>query len=469
MSVPFHARDVVAWTGGKLARSRADARFTGTSIDTRTIGSGELFVAIVGESHDAHGFLSQAAGSGASGFLIERGRPLPENLSPDLAVIEVDDTTVALGALAAGHRAGFDGALGAITGSNGKTTTKEMCAAILSVHRPCLKNAGNLNNHYGLPLTLLRRAETDHSVVVEIGMNHRGEIAQLAAIAKPTVGVVTNAGTAHIEHLGSRDAIAQEKGDLVASLEASGTAVLNADDPRVSAQAARTRARVWRFGLDPSADVRGESVREVSRRGFALDLCTPEGRAEVLVTGLGETTVINALAAAGGALAAGATLAHVVEGLAKVPPVSGRLQRVDLPGDRTVIDDTYNANPQSMAVGLRSLASLRDREGGRALAVLGSMGELGNAAIEGHREVGRQAAAVGLELLLALGPNAQDLVDSAVEAGLPADRAAVAKDHDDALARLRAFLREGDRVLVKGSRAMQMERVVRGLAEDGAR
>jgi hypothetical protein len=208
MSVPFSARDAANWTRGSLLRGSPETSFAGVAIDSRAIDARQLFVAIVGPNHDAHRFLSQVAAAGAAGLLIERERELPPDLAPDLAVIAVDDTTRGLGALAKGHRAAFDGPVVAITGSNGKTTTKEMCAAILSLAAPCLKNAGNLNNHFGLPLSLLRRSTADRSVVVELGMNRRGEIAELTDIARPSVGIVTNVGTAHIAQLGSRDEIA---------------------------------------------------------------------------------------------------------------------------------------------------------------------------------------------------------------------------------------------------------------------
>ncbi len=464
MSLPFSAGDAVRWTGGGLVQGSPDARFQGACIDTRTLSPGALFLAIVGPTHDAHRFLAAAVSGGAVGLLIEKDRTLPENLSPHLPVIAADDTTRALGVLAGGHRASFNGPLVAITGSNGKTTTKEMCAAILSEAGPCLKNQGNLNNQFGLPLTLLRRSETDQRVVVEIGMNHRGEVAPLAALARPTVGVITNVGTAHIEHLGSREEIAREKGDLVAALPSDGVAVLNADDPRVMAQAARTAARVVRFGSADDAHVRPENV-EPDGHGFRFDLCAPEGRTAIQVAGVSGTTVINALAAAAGALAAGASLEHVRTGLAHYQPATGRMQRVDAPGGVVLLDDTYNANPQSMEAALVSLARLR--AGGRGIAVLGSMGELGEESAPAHAELGRRVASLGLDFLFALGEYAVLVADTAVKAGMDPKRVHAGKDHADLALRIAAILEPGDWVLVKGSRAMQMERVVERLTGGG--
>jgi UDP-N-acetylmuramoyl-tripeptide--D-alanyl-D-alanine ligase len=463
VSVPFRAQDVADWIGGVLVQGAPERRFTGASIDTRSLAAGDLFVAIVGPSHDAHRFLPAAIAAGAAGLLIEAGRPLPAEVKPDLPVVTAPDTTRALGALAAGHRAGFRGPVVAITGSNGKTTTKEMCAAILSVAAPCLKNEGNLNNEFGLPLTLLRRGPADRRIVVEIGMNHRGEVASLAAIAVPTIGVLTNVGTAHIEYLGSQDEIAREKGDLLACLPAAGAAVVNADDPRAAAQAERTRARVVRFGRSADADVRAERVSERSGHGFAFELHAPEGRVPVEVAGLAETAIANALAAAAAALAAGAGLDEVAAGLAAHRPVRGRMERRDLPGDVTVLDDTYNANPQSMEAALQSLA--RAKGDGRGLVVVGDMGELGEAADEAHARIGRRAAELGLDALFALGAHAAGIADAAVRGGMPEERVHVGADHADIAAQVRSALQPGDWVLVKGSRAMQMERVVEALAQ----
>jgi UDP-N-acetylmuramoyl-tripeptide--D-alanyl-D-alanine ligase len=382
-------------------------------------------------------------------------------------VIAVDDTTRALGALAAGHRRGLRGPLVAITGSNGKTTTKEMCASILSVSTPCLKSEGNLNNQFGLPLTLLRRSESDRAAVVELGMNHRGEIAALAAIARPTVGVITNVGTAHIQYLGDRDRIAREKGDLLVQLPAEGAAVLNADDPRVEAQAERTSARIVRFGLGPGADVRAERAEVLGARGFRFQLAAPEGRIGAEVRGLGEATLANALAAAAAALAAGAPLSDVAEGLAHHQEMKGRLERRDLPGDAVLIDDSYNANPQSMEAALRGLVQAKGP--GRGLAVLGEMGELGEFAERAHAEVGRLAAGLGIDLLFALGAHARGLTGAAIEAGMAPDRVWVGEDCADLGARVKALLRPGDWVLVKGSRAARMERVVEELGAEGVR
>jgi UDP-N-acetylmuramoyl-tripeptide--D-alanyl-D-alanine ligase len=460
VSLAFRARDAAAWTAGALVRGGADALLSGVSIDTRTLAAGELFVAIAGPRHDGHDHLADAAARGAAGLLVARGRALPAGLPAELPVVEVDETTRALGALASGHRAGFAGQLVAITGSNGKTTTKEMCGAMLAAAGPCLRTAGNLNNHYGLPLTLLRRAREHRFAVVEIGMNHRGEIAPLAAIARPTVGVVTNVGSAHIEHLGSREEIAREKGDLLAALGPEGIGVIPAGDDFADALAARVRGRVLRFGRGPGAEVRAARVA-AEGAGFRFELETPAGSRPVFVPGLGETAVANALAAAAAALAAGAALAELAEGLAGYLPVAGRLERRQLAGGAVLIDDSYNANPQSMEVALRMLAA--SPAAGRRIAVLGDMGELGGTSDKAHREAGRLAAQLGLDRLFALGPQAERVAAGAREAGMGAAQVHVGESHEELAERLRGLLAAGDWVLVKGSRSMRMERIAESL------
>ncbi len=459
MSVPFRADLACRWCEGELLSGDPALELGGVSIDTRTIAKGDLFIAVRGPNHDSHDYLERALEAGAAGCLVERGRRTP----PGTTAIAVDDTTLALGALAAGHRSEFEGPVIAITGSNGKTTTKEMCAAILSQAGPCLKNRGNLNNQYGLPLTLLSREPEHRAAVVEIGMNHRGEIAPLAAIARPTVGVITNIGTAHIEHLGSQEEIALEKGDLFSGLAPGGLAVVNADDELAAAQARRAPGAVLSFGLGEDADVRARDVEPAGLEGFCFRLTAPQGAVDVRVSGLGETTIPNALAAAAGALAAGFTLDHVVAGLAAHSSVRGRMEPRSAGGLR-IVDDTYNANPESVAEALKSLGRLKG--GRRAVAVLGDMGELGDAATGAHRAVGALAARLEIDFLLALGEYAGDLADGAREAGMPAERIHVESSHLDAGRRVRELLSDGDWVLVKGSRSMGMEAVVDALGEE---
>ncbi len=468
MSVPFSVADVARWSGARLVQGGSAAVFTGASIDTRTCTPGALFVAIRGEKHDAHAFLADALARGATGLLVEKERRPPSAVPAQVPVLEVADTTAALGAIGAGHRAAFEGPVVAITGSNGKTTTKEMTAAILSMRAPCLRTPGNWNNQFGVPLTLLLREPEHRTLVVELGMNHRGEIAPLVALARPTVGLVTNVGTAHVENLGTQEEIALEKGDLFAGLDATATAVVNADDPLVRAQSARTRARLVTFGRHAAADVHADDVAALEAGGFAFALVTPSGARRVRVHGIGETTVINAVAASAAALAAGASLDEVVAGLDHYRNIGGRMEQMALPGSVTVINDTYNANPQSMDAALRSLAERKGR--GRGIAVLGDMGELGDTAPSAHRAAGALVAALGIDLLFAVGRFAAETAAGARDSGMDAARIHVSDRHEETSARLLGLLRKGDWVLAKGSRSARMERVVEalvaGLRED---
>lgn len=458
MSARFTLADVARWCGGTL-RSGAPEHFCeGVSIDSRRVPSGCLFVAIRGEHHDAHSFVADAAKAGAA-LLVERGREAP----PGVATVEVDDTTRALAELGAGVRGRFSGRVIAITGSNGKTSTKELTSAALG-ELPHLKTAGNLNNQFGVPLTLVRLEDSHEVAIVEMGTNHPGEIAFLAGLAAPQIGVLTNVGTAHAEFLGGREGVAREKGALFEALPADGVAIANADDKNVMAQTARTRARVMRFGRSPEADVCAEDVRAVGLEGFRFRLRTPFGSADTAIPSLGEVHVQNALAAAAAALAAGVALEVVAAGLPRTPVVGGRLEPVRVGGVH-VLNDSYNANPQSMRAAIETLCRLRGT--GRAVAVLGDMGELGPQAPRFHREVGHAAGELGVDVLVAVGQHAKAMGDAAVEAGVAASAVAAAPDTAAAATQLRASLREGDWVLLKGSRAMQMERVLEGLKTPG--
>ena len=460
MSAHFTLAEAAAWCGGRVRSGRAERACVGVSIDSRTLDPGALFVAIRGERHDAHRFTAEVAARGAA-LLVETGRDVPDGAD----AIEVEDTTAALQALGRGVRRRFPGPVIAITGSNGKTSTKELCAAALGTGARVVKTEGNLNNHYGVPLTLLRIDDECEVAVVEMGTNHPGEIATLAAIAEPSVGVLTNVGTAHAEYLGSREGIAREKGSLFEALPATGVAVANADDPFVMSQLARTAARVLRFGRGPEAEVTAEDVESRGLRGYRFRLRTPFGDADTGIPNLGEVHIHNALAAAAAALATGADLGAVARGLEHAPVVGGRLEPVALPGGAWVLNDSYNANPQSAGAALETLTRLA--AAGRSIAVLGDMGELGPGAEQFHRELGARAAALGVDALYAVGEAARETADGALGAGLGTAAVHWLPDAAAAAEALRASLREGDWLLLKGSRSMRMETVLETLQGGG--
>ncbi len=431
----------------------------GVSTDTRTLERGQLFVAIRGEHFDGHDYVGNALASGAAGALISR------DLGVSGPTIRVDDTVRALGDLAAGHRERFARPVVAITGSNGKTTTKEMCARILDVAGLLVhRSSGSLNNEIGLPLSVLGLKLDDDALVVEMGMNHEGEIARLAAIASPTVGAVTNVAPAHLGPLGSLEAIARAKGELFEHIRPDGTAVVNADDPRCVEQSKRFAGRTLRFGRKNPADFRAGSAVSTPN-GECFDLETDDGCCRIELSSPGSHLIEDALCAALAAAATGLLgsqrLDAIRRGLAAFEAVGGRLALRNAPHDVTLLDDTYNANPESVSVALETLAA--HSRGRRTIAVLGDMLELGPDAAALHAGVGRSVAERRIDLLVAVGPLSANTARAAVAAGL-SETVEVA-DAAEAPERVRAIVRPGDTVLVKGSRGMRMERVVAALIE----
>lgn len=432
------------------ARLTADASFTGISTDSRSAAAGNLFVALKGDRFDAHEFLPQVAAQGVAAVLVEKvpaGLPVP--------FLVVPDTRRALGEIAGWWRRQFAMPVIGVTGSNGKTTVKEMIASILAAaygNERYLATRGNLNNDIGVPLTIFRLDAGCRGAVIELGMNHPGEIALLSAIAQPTVGLVNNAQREHQEFMASVEAVAQENGAVIQALPASGVAVFPADDPftplwRTYASSNGPR-RVMTFGFCDDADVRGSFKANVF--GSDVEIRAGAQHLTVRLAAAGVHNVRNALAAAGCALAIGIDLASVKQGLEAFAPVSGRLQRKAARNGALVIDDTYNANPDSVRAAIDVLA----QASAPRMLVLGDMGEVGNDGPQFHEEVGSYAAACGIEQLLTLG----DLARHASAAfGLGATHCNTIQEINHAA---EASLATNATVLVKGSRFMKMERVV---------
>ncbi|HEX4083757.1 MAG TPA: UDP-N-acetylmuramoyl-tripeptide--D-alanyl-D-alanine ligase [Chthoniobacteraceae bacterium] len=449
---PVSISAIASWVGGGLERGNSAAKATRVSTDSRALAPGSLFVALRGEKFDGHSFIRQAAQSGAVGAMVEEA---PEDLPADFAVIRVKDSLAALQSLAAAYRRTLRARVVNITGSNGKTSTKDFTAAVLGRGGRVAKTEGNLNNHIGLPLTILRASSADDYGVFEIGMNHPGEIAPLAAISDPDAAIITNIGVAHIEFMGSQEAIAREKGMLAEAVGAEGFVVLPSNDPFTDSLAARTRARVIRAGID-HGDVfatgvtpEGEGSRfTVHARGESI-----EGRLAVP----GPHMVRNAMLAVAAGLEFGVPLAECVAGLAGAKLTKGRLERKSVRGIH-VLDDSYNANPDSMVAALETLAQMP----GRRIAVLGQMNELGAESERGHRRVGEAAARGNIDSVITVGPIAAGIAAAAREHGvkhtLTPDTTA------EAAAILRSMARNGDTVLIKGSRSVKMETIVEELA-----
>jgi len=451
----FTIEDIVRGTRGALLGGDLGIAVGGISIDSRSLGVGEAFFAIRGERLDGHAFLRDAVGRGAACLVIHS---VPDDLPPGVPIVLVDETTRALGRLGAWHRQRFSIPVAAVTGSNGKTTTKEMMAAALGALGPVLKPESSFNNQWGLPLTLLKLTAEHRAAALELGTNKPGEIAALAEIARPTVAAVTTVSSAHTEFLGSLDGIQEEKSALVRAIPADGAVVLNAADPRVIAMGAASRARVWTFSaLGGTADVRAAEIGDTPT-GVSFVLVTPAGRSAVRLRFAGRHNVTNALAAAGVGVALGLPLDRIAQGLEAARPAKGRCvwRRA---GALRILDDTYNANPSSVSAALATLGAAADAR--RRVVVLGDMLELGEISESAHRDMGRAVAASGAAEFVGMGRWAQTAVEAARQAGL-------AESHhvttfEDTVALLLKRLAPGDAVLVKGSRGMRMERVVDAL------
>ncbi|MBU0689460.1 MAG: UDP-N-acetylmuramoyl-tripeptide--D-alanyl-D-alanine ligase [Gammaproteobacteria bacterium] len=430
-----------------------DVRFSAVSTDTRSIAQGDLFIALRGEHFDGAQFVAQAAQAGAVAAIVKEGSVLEEVSCP---VLFVPDTRIALGKLAAHWRKQFDIPLLAITGSNGKTTVKEMLAAILSAHAgesAVLSTRGNFNNDIGMPLTLLKLREQHRYAVIEMGMNHLGEIAYLTHLAQPDVALVNNASGAHLQGLGSVEGVARAKGEIFAGLQNNGTAIINADDAHASMwRTLADKHRVFDFALEHAAAVKGEW--QAQGFGGVLRAHTPAGELHAVLQVPGEHNARNALAAATAALAVHVPLETIARALEGFGGVAGRLQRKQAQQGATLIDDTYNANPASMHAALEVLA----QTGGKRIFVLGDMGELGAGAEQFHREIGIAARELGIEHLYALG---------ALSAHAVSEFGNGAKHFSDVESLQQSLQQELDAqttVLVKGSRFMKMERVVQACA-----
>jgi len=453
---------------------RGDLPVPGISTDSRSVGPGELFVALRGQKFDGHEYIPEALARGAEAILSEKD--LPEKSAAGPAVVVVPDTLRALGDLARHYRDKFPVPLVAITGSNGKTSTKEILTAILRKawgEDRVLGSSGNFNNQVGVPLTLFTLRKNQRAAVLEFGTNQEGEIARLGEIAAPTVGVITNVGSSHLAGLGGIEGVAREKESLLFSLPPGiGRAVLNADDPRVLAMASRYRERggeVVFFGLSPEAAVRANGIRPRDW-GLELEVEFPRRKFPVALKFPGVSGVRNALAAGAAAFTLGLTPEEIVSAWEGLQPFPGRLAPVVSGRGYWVIDDTYNANPNSTAEALQVLSERRARAGrGKAWAVLGEMLELGAETRAAHFRIGEQAARLGIDRLVLLdSPDGaiRALSEGARAAGMEGEKIRVFPDHGQLAEGIRRLIAPEDLVLVKGSRATRMDQVVKTLVEN---
>ncbi|HEY2681511.1 MAG TPA: UDP-N-acetylmuramoyl-tripeptide--D-alanyl-D-alanine ligase [Candidatus Udaeobacter sp.] len=448
---PLRISQIAQLSGASLSAGDGALIVNKLSTDSRTIKPGELFVALHGENFEGHDFVEASAKAGATGALIDVNwsGSVPNNF----ALLRATDSLQAYQMLAANYRRSLALKVLAITGSNGKTSTKDFAASVLARKFRITKTEGNFNNHVGLPRTILEATSEDEVAVWEIGMNHPGEIAALAKIAAPDAAIVTNIGVAHIEFMGSREAIAMEKGALAEVIEPQGTVILNADDPFTEGIAARTRARVVLAGTT-SGTVRAIEIRQSAEGSeFTIVEGAHRCRAQLPVAGL--HMVQNALLAVAAGRAFGLSIEECAAGLAAAPLTKARLQIKEVGGVQ-FLDDSYNANPDSMKAALRTLVEL-DADGKR-IAVLGEMRELGSESECGHREVGETAATLGVDQLITIGNAAELIAEGARIGGL--NKVLSARSTGEAAKLLGEIAEPGDLVLIKGSRAARTEEVI---------
>jgi UDP-N-acetylmuramoyl-tripeptide--D-alanyl-D-alanine ligase len=446
--------------GAKLEKGDGKVFVERISTDSRTIKNGELFVSLRGENFDGHKFVENVAKSGAAGAIVDpnwKGK-----VPAKFAIIRADDTLLAYQTLATNYRKSLPLRVLAITGSNGKTSTKDFAASVLGRKFRATKTQGNFNNHVGLPRTILDATSQDEVGIWEIGMNHPGEVAALAKIAVPEAAIITNVGVAHIEFMGTREAIALEKGALAEAVDTEGTVILNADDPFSEGIAKRTRARVVFAGIN-NGILRAVDIQQSSEGSeFTIIEGAHRCRAQLSVPGL--HMVQNALLAVAAGRTFGVSLEECAIGLATAPLTKARLQIKEINGVQ-FLDDSYNANPDSMKAALRTLVEL-DADGKR-IAVLGEMRELGQETQRGHEEVGQDAAALGVDQLIGIGNMGAVIARAAERAGL--EKASAVGSTSEAAALLTGIAEPGDLVLVKGSRLARTEEVIAAFAKQNSR
>lgn len=460
----WKATDILAATGGRLLRGTMEQTFTGISIDSRTIRESELFMAIKGEIHDGHDFINEVVRKGIRGVVINddmAGKIPAHDYQEEIVFISVKDTTRALGDLAFYKRKHSSVSVVAITGSNGKTTTREMTASIVSQGFSILSTSGNFNNEIGLPLTLSQLNESHEWAILELAMNRPGEIKRLAEICLPEIGLITNIGPAHLEGLGSLEGVVRAKGELLEGLNPKGTAVLNADDPMTVKLAQKAPAGILFFGLSDRASIRAEELRETPT-GTSFTLVLPDKRIPVDLKAPGSFMVLNALGAAAVGYLLGLSAADIQTGLENFRPVQGRLNIVHTSAGIHIIDDTYNANPASMGAAISTLQQLKKEN--RAILVAGDMLELGDQSLSLHEQIGSLSGNSDIANLYITGKYAEAVARGARKTGMN-PKSIYIGSKDEILKKLFSRLKAGDWVLVKGSRAIGMEKIITGITD----
>lgn len=464
----FSLEDVLKATAGILVSGKLENTLYGISTDSRLVNKGNLFIALKGEKFDGHDFVQKALDHGAAGILVQDEEKINQVLVDNaIAVIKVANTLTALGDLAHEWRKRFFIPVIGLTGSSGKTTTKEMMAAIIGRKKNILKTEGNLNNLIGLPQTIFRLTEEHELMILEMGTNTRGEIKRLTQIAVPDIGLITNVGPAHLAGFGSIDVVREEKNDLFFNMPSSGIAIINLDDKAVTTAAERWNGRRITFSMSPNADVTVKDVEKNGVKGVRFNLVAGGSTQKVEMKIAGLHHVYNAMAAAAAAVAVDIDPKTIVEGLEEFRPFSGRMEMIRLHNGAFLLDDSYNANPASVREALMTLRDLKIHHNGYVF--LGDMLELGEEADEMHRKIGMLIATIGINALFLQGDFSKVTAAGAAEGGLSPENIFFLSDKEKGIAYLKEHLKKGDWILVKGSRGMKMERIVVQICEDFGR
>lgn len=445
---------------GRLVCTGPEEAVTGVTTDSRRVAAGDLFIPLKGETFDGHDYIAASLTSGASGAITHRDvSPVPGK-----TVIRVEDTLRALADIARYYRTKFPVPLVGITGSVGKTCTKDMVTCVLAMKYRVLKTKGNLNNEIGLPLTLLGLDESHEAAVVEMGMSGFGEISRLTSVARPDIAIITNIGMSHIEKLGSRQNILKAKMEIFEGLSKNGLAILNGDDALLAGLKGLLDVRTVFYGLGEEADYQAYNIKTAGERGSHFQIVLGSCEYTVHVPAPGIHNVHNALAAIAAGLEMGVSPEEVLRGIEAFSPGKMRLNIITA-GTVKILNDTYNASPQSMEAALNVLSDIRGK--GSTIAVLGDMLEMGEWAAKAHYDVGKYAAATGLNYLVTVGEAAHNIALGALEGGMEPGRIERLDSNSGAVTYLKGLLKEGDTVLVKGSRGMKMEEIVEQLASEG--
>jgi len=450
---------------GRQISGSPDGFVKGLSTDSRRVVPGHIFLALKGEIYDGHNFLTSAINAGAVGIIVESDTTLSkELLHKNLIIINVSSTLKALGDLALWWRKQWGGKVIAITGSNGKSTTKEMAASILSLKTNTMKSPGNFNNLIGLPLTILLLQEHHRLAVLEMGMNRAGEIARLTQIADPDIGLITNVAKAHLEGLGDLNGVIRAKGELLRVMSEESTAILNGDDESYARLASTFQGQILTFGLGKTNYIRAENIKKIGDRAQVFNIYIKGERIPVKINLPGIHNVFNALGAAAMAFCLSTSSELIAQGLGNFSPLKGRLYFIDLNGGIRIIDDTYNANPSSLRAALKSIKDVKGKKQGLVIG-LGEMMELGKGSPRYHFDAGQLVADMGARYLVVMGEHGRNVIEGACKGGMDIKQTHIATTHAEMSDSIKVNIRKGDIVFIKGSRKVSLDEVVENISE----